>query len=154
MKNSSGMQITQTTPGQNCDPFTGASSYTSHSNGSVQPMDTSTTIESNEYFPQKNHLKFESVNIEGIAKKLREFSEQLPPELKLESKDIQILLKLSDLSLDVQPEQLRLLRLMLSWPKSKYSVSYRIKIMFNFFFFRSHLSSNRSDSSESSIASS
>ena len=116
------MEVTQTNPGQNCDPFTGGSSYTSQSNGSVQPMDTLTTVESNEYFPQKSHLKFESVNIEGIAKKLKEFSEQLPPELKLESKDIQILLKLSDLSLEVQPEQLRLIRLMLSWPKSKISL--------------------------------
>ena len=119
MKNSSGMTVTQTKAGQNCDPFTGGSSYTSQSNG-VQPMDTSTTEESNEFFPKTSHLKFESVNIEGIAKKLKEFSEQLPPELKLDSKDIQMLLKLSDLSLEVQPEQLRLIRLMLSWPKSRH----------------------------------
>ena len=122
IKNSSGMQLTQTNAnvGQNFDPFTGGSSYsTQQTNGSVQPMDTSTIVESNGYFPQKTHLTFESVNIEGIAKKLKEFSEQLSPELKLESKDIQTLLKLSDLTLDVQPEQLRLIRLMLSWPKSK-----------------------------------
>lgn len=120
-KNSSGMQLTQTTGGQNCDPLTGGSSYSTQNNSCVQPMDTNeNTNLSINYFPQTSHLKFESVNIEGIAKKLKEFSQQLSPELRLESQDIKILLKLSDISLDVQPEQLRLLRLMLSWPKSNF----------------------------------
>ena len=153
MKNSSAMQITQTAGGQNCDPFTGNSSYSTQSNGSVQPMETSTSVESNEYFPLKTHLKFESVNIEGIAKKLKEFSEQLPPELKLEPKDIQILLKLSDLSLEVQPEQLRLIRLMLSWPKSNhlFHIKYEL-ITKQMFIYRLYIPRNRSDSCESSIA--
>ncbi|CAG2118513.1 unnamed protein product, partial [Medioppia subpectinata] len=106
--------------GQNLDPFTGGSSYSTQPNGLSQPMDTSEpTVVANAYYPQKTHLLFESHSIEGIAKKLKEFSQDLPPELKLENKDIELLLKLSDFTLEVQPQQLRLIRIMLAWPKNK-----------------------------------
>jgi hypothetical protein len=76
------------------------------------------TINSWQYFPQREHFKFESINIEGIEKKLKEFGEQIPPEFRLNSNDIQTLLKLFDLSQEVQSEQIPLIKLMLSWPKS------------------------------------
>jgi phospholipase A-2-activating protein len=118
MKNSQGMHLTQTSSDIS-DPFTGGSRYVPQTNDSFINNTQNQTINSSEYFPQREHLKFESINIEGIAKKLKEFCEQIPPEFRLNSNDIQTLLKLSDLSQEVQPEQIRLIKLMLSWPKSK-----------------------------------
>jgi len=118
MKNSQGMQLSQTSTGVNCDPFTGGSSYSTQTNNSVNNTENQLNA-SSEYFPQTEYLKFESVNIDGIAKKLKEFGEQLPADLRLDLNDIQTLLKLSDLSQEVQPEQIRLIKLMLSWPKSR-----------------------------------
>ncbi|XP_054161427.1 phospholipase A-2-activating protein-like [Oppia nitens] len=109
-----------TISGQNCDPLTGGSSYSTQQNGSVvQPMDISVNNDfpAKGLFPQEKHILFESINVEGIAKKLKEFSDLLSPELRLESDDIQILLRLSDLSFEVEPKQLRLIRHLLSWPK-------------------------------------
>ena len=125
----------------------------SKQNNSVQRIVSPPNVESNEYFPQKTHLKFESVNIEGIAKKLEKFSKQLSPELKLESKDIQTLLKLLDPTLDVQPEHLRLIRLILLWPKSNFSpLIVLILIYYILLFFRIYLSRSGFDWCKSFIA--
>jgi len=118
MKNSQGMHLTQTSSDMS-DPFTGGSRYVPQSNNSINDNTQNQSINGSQYFPQREHLKFESINIEGIAKKLKEFCEQIPPEFRLNSNDIQTLLKLSDLSQEVQPEQIALIKLMLSWPKSK-----------------------------------
>lgn len=95
--------------GEGTDPFTGGSRYVP-GGGNVSTV--------NQYFPQNTHLFFEKINAEGIAKKLREFHDFIPPDVRLNVEDITLLLKLADLSLEIQPQQISLVKMLLSWPKS------------------------------------
>ncbi|RWS25934.1 phospholipase A-2-activating protein-like protein, partial [Leptotrombidium deliense] len=107
IKNSQATVIKQTNNAE-YDPFTGGSRYVP---GSSDPPSTES------YFPQRDFVFFEQANIEGIAKKLKEFSEQVPPEVQITKGDIQTLLKLTDITSDLSNEQIALIKLLISWPK-------------------------------------
>lgn len=146
MQNAQGMVIDQRNHAGNADPFTSSSSYSSSqtkptpNSNNVSKNSTPAVNSNDKFFPQVTYIKFEGANVEGIAKKLREFSSEVPQNVRLESDDIKLLLKLSDLSQEIQPEQIALIKLLISWPKSE--LIGKLAIRFKYFFILSYFSNN------------
>ncbi|RWS17113.1 phospholipase A-2-activating protein-like protein [Dinothrombium tinctorium] len=112
IKNTKGMVVEQASS-MPSDPFTGSGRYVPDTSATANGVFATDS----EYFPQKSYLFFETANIEGIARKLKEFSELVPPDVKITAEDIKLLLKLSDLSAEATVEQIALIKLLISWPK-------------------------------------
>ena len=99
--------------GMNFDPLTGSSSYSSSGTAT-----DSNKPESNEFYPVPKFYVFESLNIDGVTKKLREFSAKIPAEgFHLKVEDIKALLQLASSSNKVSNTQLNIIKAMLKWPK-------------------------------------
>lgn len=102
----------------NLDPFTGGSSYrTSEESSQSVKTSSSQNSTSNEYYPLKTYFLFENINLEGITKKLKEFSKTVPVNLQVSSDDLKALLKLTSLSEPIGDEQIETIKKMLNWPQ-------------------------------------
>lgn len=112
------------------DPFTGEARYVPGSdpnskpkNGNGAQITPSTDLSvgaDNPYFPVKNYICFENFKIGAIKKKILEFSQSVPPEVAVTNDDMDLLEELMDSSKEVTLKQIRLLKMMLSWPRSEF----------------------------------
>lgn len=104
----------------NLDPFTGGSSYRTAAARNVSSSTTTSNNQSNvnDYYPLKGYFLFETINLDGIAKKLKDFSNSVPVELQLTSADLKSLLSLTDLTKTVNEEQIELIKRILKWPQN------------------------------------
>lgn len=111
------------------DPFTGGARYvpgsdpnTNARNGNgaqITPSADESVEEENPYFPVKNYICFENFKIDAIKRKILEFSKSVPPEVAVTEEDMRLLEELMDTTKEVTLKQIRLLKMMLSWPRSE-----------------------------------
>ena len=101
------------------DPFTGGSSYRP-ANGARSEMSSTASNSQpslNDYYPLKAYFFFETINLDGIAKKLKEFAKVVPVELQISADDLKALLNLTDLAKPIEEKQIENIRKLLKWPQ-------------------------------------
>lgn len=105
---------------QAADPFTGGSSYRPVNGAAAAGSNSSGNSQQSlaDYYPLKTYFLFENINLDGIAKKLKEFSKVVPVEVQVSSDDLKALLTLTDLSKPITDEQIESIRKLLKWPQS------------------------------------
>lgn len=116
VKNS--QNVNQVQASASADPFTGASSYRPTSSQPTSSQSKTNGQLVNDYYPLKAYFLFESINLDGITKKLKEFSKSAPLELQISSDDLKSLLNLTDLSQQVTENQLQTIKKLLKWPQT------------------------------------
>lgn len=100
------------------DPFTGSSSYRPESNDNLLTANTELNL-INDYYPLKNYFLFETINLDGITKKLKEFGRSIESvELQITTDDVKSLLNLTDLSKPINDDQMEIIKKILRWPQN------------------------------------
>lgn len=108
-------------PTQAADPFTGGSSYRPGANGALSEISNSagnSQSSLSDYYPLKAYFFFETINLDGIAKKLKEFAKVVPVELQISADDLKALLNLTDLAKPIDENQIDSIRKLLKWPQT------------------------------------
>jgi phospholipase A-2-activating protein len=113
-----------TTGGANLDPLTGGSSYSTSkasSSGATATYKAQLNPEHNDYYPVTKYFLFETLNVEGVVKKIKEFRGKISADnYQLQDSHIASLVQLANKSVPPSQEHYEILKSLLTWPEGTF----------------------------------